>query len=323
MKPPDLDHTIGELLARLGTNFRLDHRLSGRPLGELFEETIRDAAARELAEFGTPGDRSELARSADGIMHFSYRPHLFPGMDESLRLGHLVQFALLPRELPDDCPIEAAAMLESYCHLSGDFFGWQPAGGGSLTAWMLDMSGHGVRAGFGAVVMNLILSETDPALALPDLAEEVERKFLDTRHPDDPGILYATGVFLSIAPDGGIDYLSAGHPPVLVRRDDGAVEEFGATSVPLVLFPEMKAAPGRFTATADDTVLVYTDGLVELCNPDGHGFGIDRTARLLTQTPGPPTEVLEALTAAVAGFHDLERLDDDLSLLVIRMRNRT
>ena len=44
-------------------------------------------------------------------MNFFYRPHLFPGMDPALHLGHIVQYNLLPRQMPLDSPVEAVAML--------------------------------------------------------------------------------------------------------------------------------------------------------------------------------------------------------------------
>jgi len=320
MNPDHLDRTVDELLDRLGASFRLDQHLGGRTLGDLFEATIRHAADAPAVDFGRLGDPSELHCSADGIMHFLYRPHLFPGMDDALRLGHLVQFDLLPRELPDRSPVAIAAMLESYCHLSGDLFGWRSEDDGGLAAWMLDVSGHGVRAGFGAVVMKLILAETDPNLTLIEMADQIERRFLELRHPDDPAALYATGVLLRIAADGRAEYLSAGHPPLLVRRSDGTVDAFDATSVPLALLPEIDAESRPITLRPTDTLLVFTDGLIELADPDGRPFGLERTSEVLGATPGEPIDVIEALEDAVADHHDLDRLDDDLSLLAMRLR---
>lgn len=320
MSSNDLDRTVGDLLDRLGASFRLDRRIGDRPLGEIFESTIRHAAGVASVDFGRAGDRAELHRSANGIMHFFYRPHLFPDMDDALRLGHLVQFDLLPRELPDGSPVEAAAMLESYCHLSGDLFGWQSVADTALTAWMLDVSGHGVRAGFGAVVMKLILADIDPTLPLSDLAKQVERRFLELRHPDDRAALYATGVFLRFGGDSRVEYLSAGHPPLLVRRSDGRVDEHEATSVPLVLLPDIEAESSSITLEPTETLLVFTDGLIELADAEGRPFGLERASDVLGGTPGDPIDVIEALAGAVADYHDLDRLDDDLSLLAMRRR---
>ena len=318
MDPRAPDEAVATLIASLGGSFRLDAEVGGRPLGELLERTVRDAAASEPVIFGTPGDAGELHSTSQGPTHFFYRPHLFPGMDPSLRLGHMVQVHLLPRELPPDSPVEAAAMLESYCHLSGDLFGWRAAGDGGLTLWLLDVSGHGIRAGFAAVVLKLLLADIDTGLGLWELAIELERRFLAIRHPDDRAALYATGVLLRIAADGSVVYLSAGHPPVLVRRAGGSIDRLEATTVPLALLPELDAEEASSELMPGETLLACSDGLLELARSDGEVFGLDRTAAVLGSGDGRPTRVLADLAGAIASFHDLSRLDDDLSFIALR-----
>ncbi len=320
MKRDDLDRTIASLLEVLGASFRLELPLGERSLGAHLESIIREAAATDLVEFGTPGDQRELRRSAEGVMNFFYRPHLFPGMDPALHLGHVVQYNLLPRALPPDAPVEVAAMLESYCHLSGDLFGWQSTGDGELTLWVLDVSGHGVRAGFAAVILKLILSSVDPGLPLTRLAKEVESRFLEFRNTDDPGCIYATGVFIRIARNGAVDYLSAGHPPIFVRRKTGLVDLFNATAVPLALFPELETASASIKLGSNDTLLICTDGLLELENADHEVFGSQHTIESLAASDGSPCGVYSSLTSAVSEFHDLDRLDDDLSFVALRLR---
>jgi sigma-B regulation protein RsbU (phosphoserine phosphatase) len=320
MSSDNLDRSVRDVLTTVGRSFQLDREVGGRPLGDLLESSIREAAAAPEVEFGSPGRRTELHESSGGVLSFYYRPHLFPDMDPSLRLGHLVQYHLLPRDLPERSPIEAAAMLESYCHLSGDLFGWQGYGKDDLTLWLLDVSGHGVRAGFAAVIVKLLLADTDPTLPVTALAESVERRFLDLRNPDDEGALYATGAFIRISDRGKVDYLSAGHPPLLVRRGNGAIDRFEATGVPLALVPEVPKREETFEVGGDDVVLVCSDGLLELRDADGREFGIELTAEIFARSGDRPTSVVESLARSIEGFHDLSRLDDDLSFVALRLK---
>ncbi|MEX1311370.1 MAG: PP2C family protein-serine/threonine phosphatase, partial [Candidatus Sulfomarinibacteraceae bacterium] len=299
MVSAQLESTIASLLDNLGKSFRLDRPFGGRSLGDHLDRIIREAATTEIVEFGTPGSAAELRRSADGVMNFFYRPHLFPGMDPALHLGHLVQYNLLPRELPPDSPIEAVAMLESYCHLSGDLFGWRSTPDGSLTMWVLDVSGHGVRAGFAAVVFKLILAETDPQLSLTALAKDVESRFIETRNPDDPGCIYATGVLLRISPTGAVDYLSAGHPPIVVRRSSGAIETFDSTAIPIALVPDVETESASFELEPGDGMVICTDGLLELKNDDGELFGLEHTIGSIAASDGSPCGIYDDLTTAI------------------------
>jgi len=320
MRADESEPTIRTLLEILGRTFNLDRCFGDRPLGTHLEEIIREAAATEIVEFGVPGDAAELRRSSEGALNFFYRPHLFPGMDPALHLGHVVQYNLLPRQMPADSPVEAAAMLESYCHLSGDLFGWR-SDDGVLTMWVLDVSGHGVRAGFAAVVLKLILADSDTHLPLTALAKEVESRFIDTRNPEDRGAIYATGVLLRIGRNGVVDYLSAGHPPVMVRRSSGVVESYPATAVPIALLPEMETASSSFPLDPGDAVVICTDGLLELQNDEGEVFGLDRTIESIAASDGSPCGIYSNLTRTVAGFHDLDRLADDLSFVAMRLRD--
>lgn len=320
MKADESEVEIRSVLDTLGTTFDLNRAFGGRPLGDHLEKIIREAAAIEIVEFGVPGDAAKLHRSSEGAMNFYYRPHLFPGMDPGLHLGHLVQYNLLPRQMPAGSPVEAVAMLESYCHLSGDLFGWR-TDDGELTAWIFDVSGHGVRAGFAAVVFKLILAGIDPHLSLTAMAKEIESTFIDTRNPDDPGLIYATGVLLRIDGNGSVDYLSAGHPPVIVRRMSGTVDSFPATAVPIAMLPEMGTASSSFSLDPGDAVVICTDGLLELTNHDGEVFGLERTIAGIAASDGSLCGIYSDLTQTIDDFHELDRLDDDLCLIVMRLRD--
>jgi sigma-B regulation protein RsbU (phosphoserine phosphatase) len=315
---PD-DSTVNDLLRQLSKSFLLDEPIAGNRLDELLAETIRDAGRRPLPNLGQAGDRRAVRRDVEEPLTFVYRPHLFPGMDEALRLGHAVQYHLLPRELPPDTPVDAAAALESYCHLSGDLFGWRGDSDEKLTLWLIDVSGHGVRAGFAAVVMKLLLAEMDPGLPLTEIPRQLENRFQAVRNPDDSEFLYATGAFLRIANDGGTDYVSAGHQPLLLCREDGSVESLDATGMPIALIAG-NPWEGEATRLAEgDTLLLYSDGLVELSNDVGEEFGGDRVADVLRRG-GQAPEIADNLLRAIEDFHDLERLDDDLSLIVLQRR---
>lgn len=321
MPHADLDQLTGQLLAQLSATFRLDLEIGGRTLDELLTDTIHSASRLPDPEWGTPGDRFALERAGAGPLSFTYRPHLFPGMDEALRLGHEVQFSLLPKSLPASSPCELAAVLESYCHLSGDLLGWHEEPGGGLTIWLLDVSGHGVRAGFAAVVMKLLLAEAEPGQPLDVLAADLERRFLGARNPKDAACLYATGIFVRIAAEGPIQYLSAGHEPMLIRRRTGRVDQLDSTGYPLALISGVPAEVRSVELERDDVALLVSDGLTEAADGDGPMFGSDRTAAVLGSGSPDPNRIARALYHEIGTHRDLTRLDDDLSFVVARRRN--
>lgn len=312
---------LPDLLDLVGATFDISYRVSGDPLKAHFERVVTEALASQVPTWGEPGATVRLDRVTDGALTFLYRPHLFPGMDDTLRLGHLVQFHNLPRRLPTTAPVTVAAMLESFCHLSGDLFGWREGPDGSFLLWLVDASGHGVRAGFAALVLRLLIDESDPELPLPELVNSLEQRFGAARNPDDQRPLYATGVFLRFAADGSISFLSAGHPPMLVRGAAARLLRLDPTCRPIALLPPMDASAQPLSLAADETVFLCTDGLLEAGDADGRPFGEQRLTQELVAADGDPHQIAASVYAAVAQHHDLTRLDDDLTFLVLR-RNR-
>ena len=129
------------------------------------------------------------------------------------------------------------------------------------------------------------------------------------------------GAFLRIAENGAIEYVSAGHQPLLLCREDGSVESLDATGVPIALIGGEEWDAKATHLAKGDALLLFSDGLVELRNDVGEEFGEDRVADVLRRG-GPAPEIAQNLLRAIEGFHDLERLDDDLSLIVLQRRTR-
>ena len=144
------------LLQQFESIFDLDHSIGGEPLRRHVDRVLTRIDAVDLPEFGLAGRSSELASRRGRFVSFYYRPHLFPGMDATLRLAHKLQFHLLPRELPPGAPLSIAAVLESYCHLSGDLFGWTSREDGRFLVWIVDLAGHGVSSGLCSAVLKIL-----------------------------------------------------------------------------------------------------------------------------------------------------------------------
>jgi serine phosphatase RsbU (regulator of sigma subunit) len=68
-------------------------------------------------------------------------------------------------------------------------------------------------------------------------------------------------------------------------------------------------------------MVICTDGLLELQNDDGETFGTDHTIASIESSDGSPCGIYSNLTRTIGDFHDLDRLDDDLSFVAMRLRD--
>ena len=112
-----------------------------------------------------------------------------------------------------------------------------------------------------------------------------------------------------------VDLASAGHPPALVLRSDGSVEEVATGGPSLALLPDATYEQSTLTLAARDTLLLYTDGVTE-ARGAADIFGDERLRRILRRLAGlRASSIAEALAVEVSE-HIADRAHDDIALLV-------
>lgn len=305
---------VRELLGVLGGMFDLGHSIAGSTLGEVMERRLVSLADVSSPCWGTQGEMTEIARHSSGALEFFYRPHLFPDMEDGLRLAHQLQFDLLPRSLPAGSRLGISAVLESYCHLSGDLLGWQTEGE-DLLVWIADVSGHGVRAGLAAAVLYVLSADAEPGLAPAVAATRLSSRMLSLRNLRDERPLYATAFWLRLGPGGRGRYTSAGHPSMLVRRADGGIETLASTGPPLGLLEGSRFEEEDLELRSGDLLLLFSDGLVEATDAAGAELGSHWLEEQLQAGGGAPGKTTRRIYDALSRRSDRSSMEDDLTFL--------
>ena len=200
-------------------------------------------------------------------------------------------------------------------NVCGDWYDLVDLPGDRIGVAVGDVVGHGLHA---AGVMGQLRSALSAASRVADgPARALEVLGLYARFVD--GAENTTAVETAIDWDTHtISYSSAGHPPPALLHTDGTVEFLDqATDPPLGARPEHVARPQAATAfTEGDTLVLYTDGLIERRRED-IDTGLARLARSLAHhrrsDPEPLADalLLDLLPAAGA--------TDDTALVIIRL----
>jgi serine phosphatase RsbU (regulator of sigma subunit) len=132
------------------------------------------------------------------------------------------------------------------------------------------------------------------------------------------GEAFVTAVLVRLGLDDGLlEWANAGHPPPLLLRDKRVARTLECTpSWPLGLGGECRQVAAA-NLEPGDSILFFTDGVIEGRSPEGEEFGIDRLSWAWEQEWGserPPEEVLRRLVQAVSEFC-AGRLRDDATFL--------
>ena len=295
----------GAITAEPASIVRVPLRAGGDDLGSL---RLLFSEARTVA----PEDVELVELVADRVAQAIVHARVY---DQVRATAVTLQRSLLPAELPSIPGHDLAVRYlpgQEGAEVGGDFYDAFPLSDGRFAVVVGDVVGRGVTAAadmgrLRAKLRAYAFDSKNPGAAL-------ER--LDALSEAVGGVVtFATIALLALDPrDGTVEVALAGHLPPLLRGADGSCRrlEF-PPGLPLGAPP----APRRhstFTLSPGETLLLYTDGLVERRGTllDGR---IDELCGLLTRAPGAPDALLDHVLGALVPSGSSE---DDVALLAVR-----
>lgn len=139
-----------------------------------------------------------------------------------------------------------------------------------------DVAGKGVAASLLMTHLHAMFrSLSGLGLDLQRLLDVANRVFCESTTAGQ----YATLVCGRAGHDGKIEITSAGHFPALHVSTDG-VKQIVATGLPLGMFATSSYTVERLHLRPGDTLLLYTDGILEASDATGKEYGIDALSRI-------------------------------------------
>ncbi len=245
-------------------------------------------------------------------------------MEDDLHAAAEVQRAFLPRPGLDLPGLRLAWSFRPCSSVGGDLAVAVPLPNHQVALWVLDVSGHGVPA---ALVAASVAQSLMPSAGLvvgsgphgPESASpERVLMALDTEYPIERFDRFFTLAYVLVDADRrAVRSCSAGHPPPVLVRADGSIEELheGGGIVGLGL-GDYEGADYPFLP--GDRIVLYTDGIVEHGPVGGAAFGPGRLLQTLSATRDLPlAESLAQVEAAVTAFGQGAPPRDDSTLLAV------
>ncbi|WP_327287729.1 PP2C family protein-serine/threonine phosphatase [Streptomyces sp. NBC_01198] len=308
---------------------KVKHGSQGEPL--LVRTTVFDASDRRAyeRELLRRREEAEQARAEAERAHAEAEAARRQAEADRQRLADalsVLQQSLVPSTLPAVPGLETAVHYHTASpdRLGGDFYDLFPLSGGQWAFFLGDVCGKGPQA---AALTSLTrytlraaaLHDPEPAATLTTLNAVLHERYATSGDPR-----YCTVIFGILEPGTAHGHIavrlaSGGHPPALVMRADGRVDQLPTPGGLLVgVLPAARFTTARTTLGPGDTLLLYTDGLTEARTglTREHLFGDDALhAFAIEHAPATPGQIITALTGLLESFGD--GLDDDTALLAL------
>lgn len=202
---------------------------------------------------------------------------------QELKVAALIQQTLLPQSLPELDGWGIAAYYKPARAVGGDFYDFRNLSDGKLAIVIGDVTDKGVPAALVMATTRTLLRAASERLGSPGAVLE---RVNDLLHPDIPARMFVTCLYAVLdTKTGHLLYANAGHD-LPYRAGPGGVEELRARGMPLGLLPGMGYEEKEITLSPGDTLLLYSDGLVEAHDRQREMYGFPKLRDELADFPG-------------------------------------
>jgi predicted ester cyclase len=237
-------------------------------------------------------------------------------IEQELRVARQIQQELLPEATPELDGWRIATYYGPAREVGGDFYDFLELEDGRLGLVVGDATGHGMPA---ALVMSTTRGMLRAVVQSSEFPGEVLARVNEALVADIPSSTFVTCFYGILDPESGrLRYANAGHN-LPCRRHDGQAKELRARGMPLGLMPGMSYEEKEAVLEAGDSVLFYSDGLVEAHDPEGEMFGFPRLRRLVAEHDAEEGSLVGFLMHELRSFTgDGWEQEDDITLVTLR-----
>jgi steroid delta-isomerase-like uncharacterized protein len=236
-------------------------------------------------------------------------------IEQELQVARRTQEELLPKALPELNGWEFAQYYQPAREVGGDFYDFLDLDDGRLGLVVGDATSKGMPAALVMAAARSMIRALAQTLGSPG---EILKRVNAALYPDIPSEMFVTCFYAILHPDSGrLLYANAGHDLPYIRRSGEDTQELRARGMPLGMMPEMSYEEKEASLREGDSVLFYSDGLVEAHDPHYEMFGFPRLRRLVAEHD-EETLLVDFLIDELSSFvgEDWEQ-EDDITLVTL------
>jgi serine phosphatase RsbU (regulator of sigma subunit) len=230
-----------------------------------------------------------------------------------LEIAREIQRQMLPAVFPQLPGLQLYGITVPSRWVGGDFYDAVSLGTQRLSLLLGDVSGKGIPA---AMQMARLMGEFRACVSHrsdPEGVMQVLNELLCQRNVQWTSFVTVQYLILDLA-QWRVQFICAGHPPILLCRADGRIECLGSQpNLPLGVDDTFVYCHEEHPLEPGDRILLYSDGAYEVQSTQGEMFGLPRLVDLFATGPAAPAMAIDAIQETLNAFGDAGH--DDTTLL--------
>jgi serine phosphatase RsbU (regulator of sigma subunit)/pSer/pThr/pTyr-binding forkhead associated (FHA) protein len=237
-------------------------------------------------------------------------------MEQEMRIAAEIQQALLPK-IGRAGPFFAAAAATLPCRsIGGDFYDYVDLSDGTMGFALGDVAGKGPPAALLSAMMQGMFAaqaatSARPAETITRVNLALYRRGIESR--------FVTLMYGCLRKDGTLTYCNAGHNPPLIVSPNGNLRRLECGGPIVGLFEAAAFDEETVTLSANDWLVVFSDGVSEALSAADEEYGEARIVDVIRRhATVQPQQMLEAIFTDVRAFAKGAAQSDDITALVLR-----
>lgn len=236
---------------------------------------------------------------------------------EELEEARELQMSMLPDAQPELPNLDVVFEMRPATEVGGDYYDFNLTEDGQLTIAIGDATGHGMNAGLVVSAVKSLFKTSAPGVGNLATLERISQgiKSMNLKR------LYMA-MILATFNGNKLTLASAGMPPTLIyRSDENMVEEVLLEGMPLGSVIGSERQETSFELQSGDTLLLMSDGLPEMLNPENEMLDYPKTKELFAEIADKsPKTIIKHIFRESTSWADGEPQADDVTLVVIKVK---
>ncbi|MCC5940435.1 MAG: SpoIIE family protein phosphatase [Balneolaceae bacterium] len=237
-----------------------------------------------------------------------------------LEEARALQLSMLPKEMPKLPGCDMAVYMKTATEVGGDYYDYSVGNDGSLVLALGDATGHGMKAGIMVAAaksyFHSLVHQSDGSTLLSRMSKGLFNMNMRMMY---------MGMMLAQVSSNRLEISTAGMPPALLyRKGENIVEKITLKALPLGSSVEYPYKSKSVNLEAGDMLLMMSDGLTELFNPNREMLGMKPVEEVLIRSGHECAEkVIGNLKQLIDEWLNGSEPHDDITLLVFRCNRST